>query len=88
MVSNRDIGFVQVGQEAEIKVQTFNFTRYGLLRGQVLTSVARRRRPRPGRNRPTTAGRGCRSGGHRRVGPVYAARIGLERTEMQIEDKL
>jgi len=23
MVSNRDIGFVQVGQEAEIKVQTF-----------------------------------------------------------------
>jgi hemolysin D len=37
MVSNRDIGFVQLGQEAEIKVQTFNFTRYGLLRGQVLT---------------------------------------------------
>src|SRR5262249_15662064 len=31
MVSNRDIGFVQSGQDAEIKVDTFNFTRYGLL---------------------------------------------------------
>ncbi len=37
MVSNRDIGFVHAGQQAEIKVDTFNFTRYGLLHGQVLT---------------------------------------------------
>src|SRR6266853_4155059 len=35
MVSNRDIGFVHAGQDAEIKVDTFNFTRYGLLHGQV-----------------------------------------------------
>jgi hypothetical protein len=33
MVSNHDIGFVSAGQDAEIKVDTFNFTRYGLLRG-------------------------------------------------------
>ena len=37
MVSNRDIGFVHPGQEAEIKVDTFNFTRYGLLHGEVLS---------------------------------------------------
>src|SRR6476659_9641891 len=37
MVSNRDIGFVHTGQEAEIKIDTFNFTRYGLLHGQVLS---------------------------------------------------
>ena len=37
MVSNRDIGFVHAGQEAEIKVDTFNFTRYGLLHGEVLS---------------------------------------------------
>ena len=36
MVSNRDIGFVHAGQKAEIKVDTFNFTRYGLLQGEVL----------------------------------------------------
>jgi hemolysin D len=37
MLSNRDIGFVQVGQNAEIKVDTFNFTKYGLLHGNVLS---------------------------------------------------
>ncbi len=37
MVSNRDIGFVQAGQRAEIKVDTFNFTRYGLLHGKVVS---------------------------------------------------
>src|SRR5712671_2495940 len=37
MVPNSDIGFVHPGQEAEIKVDTFNFTRYGLLHGQVIS---------------------------------------------------
>ena len=37
MISNRDIGFVHVGQPAQIKVDTFSFTRYGLLQGQVLS---------------------------------------------------
>jgi hemolysin D len=36
MVSNHDIGFVHAGQEAEIKVDTFSFTRYGLLGRTVL----------------------------------------------------
>ena len=36
-MSNRDIGFVEVGQDAAIKIDTFNFTRYGLLNGKVLT---------------------------------------------------
>ena len=30
MVLNRDIGFVQAGQDAQIKIDTFNFSRYGL----------------------------------------------------------
>jgi len=37
MVSNRDIGFVHPGEDAEIKIDTFNFTRYGLLRGKVVS---------------------------------------------------
>jgi len=36
-VENKDIGFVFAGQQAEIKVETFNFTRYGTLSGKVLT---------------------------------------------------
>ena len=47
MVSNRDIGFVHAGQEAEIKVDTFNFTRYGLLHGQVLSVSQDADHPRP-----------------------------------------
>src|SRR5262249_44043208 len=35
MIPNRDIGFVRPGQAAEIKIDTFNFTRYGLLHGEV-----------------------------------------------------
>jgi hemolysin D len=37
MISNRDIGFVSAGQSAEAKVDTFNFTRYGLLQGKVVS---------------------------------------------------
>jgi hypothetical protein len=35
-VENKDIGFVQAGQAAEVKIETFPFTRYGTLRGRVI----------------------------------------------------
>jgi len=37
MVLNSDIGFVHDGDPAEIKVDTFNFTKYGLLHGKVVS---------------------------------------------------
>ncbi len=40
MVQNRDIGFIQTGQEVEIKLETFLFTKYGTIPGRV-TSVSR-----------------------------------------------
>lgn len=36
MLENKDIGFVSKGQVAEIKVEAFPFTRYGLMEGKVL----------------------------------------------------
>ena len=33
---NRDIGFVWEGQEAEVKIDTFNFTKYGTIDAEVL----------------------------------------------------
>jgi hemolysin D len=33
---NADIGFVQAGQDAEVKIETFNFTRYGTVPARVL----------------------------------------------------
>lgn len=44
MVPNREIGFVHEGQEAEIKVDTFDFTKYGFIHGKV-ASVSHDRRP-------------------------------------------
>lgn len=33
---NKDIGFVQEGQKAEVKIDTFNFTKYGLITGELV----------------------------------------------------
>ena len=35
MVLNKDIGFVRAGQESEIKIESFPFTKYGLIDGAV-----------------------------------------------------
>ena len=35
VLENKDVGFVKVGQHAEVKVETFPFTRYGTLPGIV-----------------------------------------------------
>lgn len=39
MVENKDIGFVNPGQEGEVKIETFPFTKYGTLHAKV-TSVS------------------------------------------------
>jgi hemolysin D len=35
VIANQDVGFVEIGQQAEIKIETFPFTRYGLMSGHV-----------------------------------------------------
>jgi len=35
VIANQDVGFVETGQSAEIKIDTFPFTRYGLIHGRV-----------------------------------------------------
>ena len=35
-IENKDIGFVETGQPAEIKVNTFQFTKYGTIKGKVV----------------------------------------------------
>ncbi len=39
-VQNRDIGFIQPGQDVEVKIETFLFTKYGTIPGKVI-SVSR-----------------------------------------------
>jgi hemolysin D len=89
MVSNRDVGFVHAGDEVEIKVDTFDFTRYGLLHGQVLSissdaivrdnSAEQSKEKQQGSPTDTSEPRGQEL--------TYAARISVDRTQMQVEDK-
>jgi hemolysin D len=90
MVPNRDIGFVEAGQEAAIKIDTFSFTRYGLLHGKVLNvsqdAIARDKPQDQSTDKSQKADQA--SSEPRGQELVYAARVSLDRTQMQIENKL
>jgi len=90
MVSNHDIGFVYVGQPTEIKVDTFNFTRYGLLHGTVLSlsKDAISRDLQQDKNADNKAAASDDSSEPKGRELVYSARVSLDRTQMQVEDKL
>ena len=85
-VPNRDIGFVRAGQEAEIKIDTFNFTRYGILHGTVLSvsqdAISRDKPP----DKPNDKSKGTESGTSEPQGQElgFQARISLDRTQMQV----
>ena len=90
MVSNRDIGFVHAGQAAEVKVDTFSFTRYGLLHGEVLSvsqDAITRDKPQD-RSNDKTPGTETTSSEPKGQEMNYAARVSLDRTQMQVEEKL
>lgn len=89
-VSNRDIGFIHAGQEAEIKIDTFNFTRYGLLHGKVLTvsqdSITRDKPPGASNDKAS----GVEGGSSEPKGQElsFSARVSLDRTSMQVDERL
>ncbi len=69
LILNKDIGFVSEGQIAEVKIDTFNFTKYGVIDAEVIDIS----------NDAIS---------DENLGLVYAARIKLQSTQMQINDKL
>ncbi len=90
-VSNRDIGFVHAGEEAEVKIDTFNFTRYGLLHGKVESvsqdAITRQKQSgKPEEQRNTGAEDDTSEPQGQEL--VYSARVALDKTQMQIDDRL
>jgi hemolysin D len=87
MISNRDVGFVRAGQPAEIKVDTFSFTKYGLLHGTVTDvsadSIDRNKPPTSDKKTPASDS-ASEPPGHELV---YAAHLTLDRTSMEVEGK-
>jgi len=90
MVSNHDIGFVHIGDEVEIKVDTFDFTRYGLLQGRVrsISSDAITRDSTSDKSNEKSAGAPNTTSEPKGQELSYAARISLDRPQLQVEDKM
>jgi hemolysin D len=86
-VQNKDIGFIAPGQEAEIKIDTFTFTKYGLLRGTVLT-VSRDAVARDKDGQPQSQQGQQQPGGQASPELVYTARVSLDRTQMPVEGRM
>lgn len=88
--SNDDVGFIHAGQDAEIKVHTFNFTRYGVLHGKVL-SVSPDTIARDGRDvaepKARTQG-GTENSPQAQDDLVYAARISLDQRQLKAGDRV
>lgn len=89
MISNRDIGFVEPGQVAEIKVDTFSFTKYGLIPGRVIDvsqdAISRNKPERPHEKAQGTEVSSSEPSGQELI---YSARVALDRTQIQVENKL
>jgi hemolysin D len=89
MISNQDIGFIEAGQEAAIKIDTFNFTRYGLLHGTIVSisqdAIPRNKPPESGNTR--SSGAETTSSEPKGQELVYAARVSLDRNHMDIDNR-
>jgi hemolysin D len=89
-VSNRDIGFVAEGAKAQIKIDTFSFTRYGLRHGTVLSvsrdAIMRQKPVESGKDRM----QGAQSTSSEPTGQelVYSARVSLDKAQMRIDDNV
>lgn len=84
-LANQDVGFVHAGQEAAIKVTTFNFTRYGLLRGSV-RNVSQDAVAQSPKNR--TTGADGASADRQDEAFNYVVHVSLDRTEMNVDGRM
>lgn len=93
MIANQDIGFVEAGQEAAIKVEAFPFTRYGTIAGRIqkVSREAIDDREAQGLADPQSAGRisGASQAGAqgKTQNLVFPAIIRLERSTIDIDGK-
>jgi hemolysin D len=90
MLPNRDAGFVHAGQSAELKVEAFTYTRYGLLHGNVRNvsrDTLRNERDAPTADRDQASGKSSlRDGQNSASGEAaYVARISLAETLVETE---
>ena len=88
-IANRDIGFVAAGAPAQIKIDTFSFTRYGLRHGVVLSisqdSVERNKPVDKNEKQKGSLDQSSEPAGQELV---YMARVSLDKTQMRVDDNM
>ena len=89
---NREVGFVHAGQPAELKVEAFTYTRYGLLHG-IVRGVSRDalRSKRDGPDQRTRDEASATSSPRNpdksaQTGSAYVARISLDENHVETEE--
>jgi hemolysin D len=83
-LSNRDVGFVHPGQDVQVKIETFNFTRYGLVHGRVIDVSRDAVAAAVRQSEDPTAGPASPAA---QASPNYVARISLDKTSMVVEGR-
>jgi hemolysin D len=89
MVQNRDVGFIHAGQVARVKVDTFNFTRYGLIDGKVIDIARDAVLQGDNAKKPAKTDAGGDDDGMGDAAsqtPAYVAHIALDTDRMVTED--
>lgn len=81
-IQNKDIGFLEAGQVAEVKVDTFSFTKYGLVPGRV-ASLSSDAVQQPAADKSADKSGAKAPDG----GSVYAARIALDRETLDVDGR-
>jgi hemolysin D len=85
-LANRDVGFVHAGQAVKVKIETFNFTRYGLIDGKVI-GVSKDTAPPPPAQQSQPGQNTAPPEAHNDA-PTYVARIALSRTSMTVDGRV
>jgi membrane fusion protein, hemolysin D len=81
VIASADIGFVHAGQEAKVKVDSFPFTRYGLINGRVLSVSSDSMQFQSG----AEASAGMEQHGQE---PVFMARVALDRSSIMADNQV
>lgn len=82
-LENKDVGFVNLGQTAEIKLETFPYTRYGTVSAKVTTITADAVMQEPGRSQPDKDGKTVQAPG----GAVFPATLTLTQNSINVDGK-
>ncbi len=87
-IENRDVGFVAQGQAAQVKIETFDYTKYGMLSGRI-SHVSRDAIDQNTRASNAASVPGSQDEMKKQMpkGPVYAVRVLLEHTAMNIDGR-